>query len=106
MGEDGPFEAKILRTIRTYRLTRLVRVFRAQRLIRFMSALRTLVFSIMVTLKSLIWSLILLLLIIWMNAVFFTEYVTDLVVDAGELDKELVRYWGSLLGSMTTLLQA
>ncbi|CAK9077161.1 Voltage-dependent L-type calcium channel subunit alpha-1D (CHCACHA1D) (Voltage-gated calcium channel subunit alpha Cav1.3) [Durusdinium trenchii] len=67
-----------LRTLRIIRITRLVKIARLARILRFIMALRTLTQSILHTLKSLIWAMILLALIVYTFAVLFTQVVHDL----------------------------
>jgi Ca2+-binding EF-hand superfamily protein len=62
-----------LRIVRIIRVTRFVRIGRVVRIMRFIRALRTLVYSIGCTLKSLIWSLILLALIVYVFAIIVTQ---------------------------------
>jgi membrane protein implicated in regulation of membrane protease activity len=102
-----------LRTLRVIRLTRLVRVIRIIRIVQFVHALRSLVYSISCTLRSLVWSLVLLLVIIYVFAILFTLGVEDVIADSsaqGELNDEdliiLKEYWGSLPSSMFTLWAA
>eukprot|EP00435_Cladocopium_sp_Y103_P067623 s2528_g30.t1 len=84
-----------LRTLRIIRITRLVKIARLARILRFVMALRTvglcqmlpvpeksrksrtLTQSILHTLKSLIWAVVLLLLIVYTFAILFTQVVND-----------------------------
>jgi len=101
--------ASNLRAVRMLRMLRLVRAFRIQRLIRFVAALRTLVYSIIVTLKSLVWALALLVMIMYVFGITLTQVAVDSLV-AEELSEghasKLSAYWGSVGLSMTTLFQA
>ena len=62
-----------LRTLRIVRITRLVKVARLARVLRFIMALRTLTQSILHTMKSLIWAMVLLCLVVYTFAVLFTQ---------------------------------
>lgn len=70
-----------LRTLRIIRITRLVKIARLARILRFVMALRTLTQSILHTLKSLIWAVVLLLLIVYTFAILFTQVVNDHMQD-------------------------
>ncbi|CAK9001599.1 unnamed protein product [Durusdinium trenchii] len=61
-----------LRALRIIRLARLIRMMRAM---RFFRGLRTLVYSIFYTLKALIWSLILLLMMMYLVGILLTDAV-------------------------------
>lgn len=102
-----------MRIVRLIRLTRLLRAFRLPRIIRFISALRTLVYSIAVTLKSLMWAMLLLLLITYVFAIVFAQAVNSYLVrleEAGtplsETDHMLEHFWGNLIISMTSLFKS
>jgi len=93
-------------------VTRIVRTFRIQRIIRLVAPLRTLVFSIAVTLKSLLWAMILLFMIIFVVGIVCTQAATDsLVLEAetptlgAEIVQELNDYWSPLDQAMYTLFQ-
>jgi len=93
-----------LRTVRIVRITRLVRVAKLGRILRFVMALRTLIQSIIYTLKSLIWALVLLALIIYFFAIIFTQAVGDSRLDANaQQSPEADRYFNSLLEAMLSL---
>lgn len=96
----------VLRLIRMLRVTRLARVFRVTRIIRFITPLRSLLFSIMVTLRHLIWSLVLLGLIIYVFGLLFTRAVMD-ATDLSQMGQDATaRHWADLFTSMMTLFQA
>lgn len=94
-----------LRIVRMIRFTRFVRSLRLSRVIRFVSALRTLVHSIFVTLKSLIWVLLLLFMIMYVFGVVFTQSASDHFTTHGR-DPVIDQYWGSMVESMYTLFKA
>eukprot|EP00747_Dinoflagellata_sp_TGD_P035946 gnl/TRDRNA2_/TRDRNA2_138181_c0_seq1.p1 gnl/TRDRNA2_/TRDRNA2_138181_c0~~gnl/TRDRNA2_/TRDRNA2_138181_c0_seq1.p1 ORF type:complete len:558 (-),score=78.55 gnl/TRDRNA2_/TRDRNA2_138181_c0_seq1:139-1629(-) len=128
---DGSNGMRSLRIVRMVRITRLLRVFRVLRIVRFIRALRTLVYSITCTMKSVIWSFMLILMIIYVFALLFTQSVADYlatevqedllgatVSSAGALDLQfeegnlryqvwaLQRWWGTLPRSMFTLFKS
>jgi len=97
------------RVIRIIRVNRVLRTFRLVRMVRFMSALRTLVYSIICTLKSLIWALLLLLMIFYGFGVAFTQARSDHLANlehGAAIDGKLDFYWGSVISSMLTLFMS
>uniref|UniRef100_A0A7S0FU66 EF-hand domain-containing protein n=1 Tax=Pyrodinium bahamense TaxID=73915 RepID=A0A7S0FU66_9DINO len=109
MQDDGFANTGNVRTMRIVRLARFMRCLRVQRLIRLVSGLRTLVFSIAATLKSLFWALMLLLIIMYMVSVTLTQVVVDYLV-AGDphapISVGIGVYWRSLDVSMFTLFKS
>jgi hypothetical protein len=102
----------IFRNVRLVRMVRLARAFRLHRIIRFVSALRTLVYSILATLRSLLWAMVLLGMIIYVFGLAFTMEALDFMEhkdpqgEHSHLIRELSSAWGSLDNSMFTLFQA
>jgi len=94
-----------MRLFRLLRTVRFVRVFRLVRMVRFVRALRTLVFSIACTLRALFWALVLLVMILYLFAVLFTQAVADHTGQLGERPISFTTYWGSIPRSMLTLFQ-
>ncbi|CAE7464953.1 Cacna1c [Symbiodinium natans] len=97
-----------LRMARLIRITRVVRVAKLGRILRFVMALRTLIQSIIYTLKSLIWALVLLALIVYVFAVLFAQAVGDHLIDptADPLPEAAVRYFDSLPIAMLSLFMS
>eukprot|EP00929_Paragymnodinium_shiwhaense_P094209 TRINITY_DN54646_c0_g1_i1.p1 TRINITY_DN54646_c0_g1~~TRINITY_DN54646_c0_g1_i1.p1 ORF type:complete len:648 (-),score=116.55 TRINITY_DN54646_c0_g1_i1:536-2479(-) len=92
------------RLVRLVRVTRLIRIFRVARLIRFIRALRQLVHSIFSTLKEVIWAFVLILLLIYVFAIVFVQFVSSKVVEDGRAPTgKLYEYWGSLPRAMWAL---
>jgi len=100
--------ASNFRIMRIFRITRLVKVVRSLSLVRFIGALRTLVYSIADTTKSLVWALLLLLLIQYTFGILFTDaaldhiHSPDAVVDAENMRK----YFGNVWTSTETLFRS
>eukprot|EP00913_Durusdinium_trenchii_P025757 g24173.t1 len=67
------------KAFRIIRVTRILKTLRLVRVFRFVMALRTLVTSIVYTLRSLFWAMALLLLIVFVFAVLLVEAVSDYV---------------------------
>eukprot|EP00435_Cladocopium_sp_Y103_P034463 s1481_g8.t3 len=83
------------------------------RIFRFVMALRMLITSIMHTLKSLFWAMVLLVLIIYAFAVLLAQVVNDHTVDQGESNQLGIddaaaaeRYFGSVQNTMLTLFMS
>merc|ERR1719174_1901749 len=74
-------DAENLWVLRVLRILRLVRILRVVRVLHLISELRAIVSSIVGSFKSLIWVVVLLLLMIYIVAVFFTQSVTDHIVE-------------------------
>jgi len=100
-----------LRVLRIIRITRLVRLTRIARITRFIKALRTLVSSIVFTLKSLVWALVLLSLIIYGFGIIFTQAAILFLIEtengaSDEVLESIGTYWIDLPASMLTLFMS
>lgn len=106
-----------MRYMRFMRLARALRGMRVVRLLRYVSALRTLIFSIIHTTGSLMWTLVLLVLLFYSFGVILTQVVTDhcrfeTVEATGDnnavpiCDPTLALYWSSVPESMLTLFMS
>eukprot|EP00928_Gymnodinium_smaydae_P089561 TRINITY_DN7350_c0_g4_i1.p1 TRINITY_DN7350_c0_g4~~TRINITY_DN7350_c0_g4_i1.p1 ORF type:complete len:640 (+),score=110.64 TRINITY_DN7350_c0_g4_i1:23-1921(+) len=87
--------------IRVIRFFRLVRVIRVVRVMRFFKDLRVMIASILMSVKSLCWALLLLFLLAFMFATFILEFVSgELEILDAEVDRERIAtlkfYFGSL----------
>lgn len=80
---------KVMRMMRILRLTRVVRVARVLRLI---NELRCIVASVVGSLRSLGWTVVLLTLLMFMVGVYFTQTVTDYVINVGKDNADPVLY--------------
>lgn len=102
-----------MRLLRIVRITRLVRLLRVARLMRFVRALTVLVHSILITLKALVWAMLLLALNIYFFAILFTQTVQEHIIEVGPCLAEdlacvgdraiFATYWRDLPRSMLTL---
>merc|ERR1712176_750849 len=99
------------------RVARLLRLFRIGRLLKFFKALQLIVYSIFHTLKSVIWSMVLLLIIIYVFGILLTQVVSDhaVTVEIGgswpdamtaETHDLLLLHWGTLGDAMVSLFKA
>lgn len=105
-----------LRALRLLCVGRLFRVVRIIRVVKFFRSLRTLVHSLVGTLRSLFWALLLLFLIIYIFGILFTDTVVNHLIEQESVretltEKELTNlvslddYFGSLYRSTITLFQ-
>mmetsp|Transcript_22824 Transcript_22824/g.52850 ORF Transcript_22824/g.52850 Transcript_22824/m.52850 type:complete len:570 (-) Transcript_22824:77-1786(-) len=103
-----------LRLMRLLRVGRLFRVVRIIRVVKFFRSLRTLVHSLVGTLKSLFWAFILLFLIIYIFGILFTDAVLDFVIESQNSDlplptngvgEDVAYYFGTLYSSTNTLFR-
>ncbi|CAE6951294.1 Cacna1c [Symbiodinium natans] len=101
-----------LKVFRIIRITRIVKTIQLMRVFRFVMAFRTLISSIIHTLKALFWALILLLMIVYVFAVLFTQAVNAHIYDpevtvlsTSSLENSL-KYFGSLPETMLSLFMA
>lgn len=94
--------------MRTLRLLRLVRIMRVIRILHLIGELRTIVLSISSSLKSLLWTVVLLFSMMYVAGVYFTQLVVDHEVQVAEaiVDERLQIYYGSLGRSILTLYQS
>mmetsp|Transcript_61513 Transcript_61513/g.144092 ORF Transcript_61513/g.144092 Transcript_61513/m.144092 type:complete len:591 (-) Transcript_61513:360-2132(-) len=101
-----------LKAFRVVRITRIVKAIRLMKIFRFVMALRTLVTSILHTLKSLFWAMILLSIIIYVFAILFVQAVSDYIDDpssvplSSEDQTASFKYFGSLPNTMLSLFMS
>jgi len=86
---------------------------RLVRVLRLIGELRTMVVCILNSLRSLVWTVALLLLLMYVIAVYLTQVVSEYRREqfvsggaGGRLEEDLDLYFGSLLSSILTLYQA
>jgi len=89
----------ILRVLRLFRILRLVRM------VRFIPALKSMVYLIAASLQSFFWTLVLIVGVMYIYAVYLTEIATELKHDGKSTDT-IQTYWGDLFTSISTLFQA
>mmetsp|Transcript_55895 Transcript_55895/g.130584 ORF Transcript_55895/g.130584 Transcript_55895/m.130584 type:complete len:711 (-) Transcript_55895:53-2185(-) len=106
-GDDAvSVNLSFMRILRVLRLVRIVRLVRVLRLIR---ELRTLVQSIASTMTSLLWTVALLLLLIFVVGICFTQVVADVGLEQPDTVQEgtdTYEFYGSLLRSVMSLYQS
>lgn len=83
---------------------------RLVRILKLIGELRTLVMSIMGSLKSLVWAVVLLLMLIYVMGVYITQVVLDyrmnVVDEANNATKALERYYGTLGDTILSVYMA
>jgi hypothetical protein len=98
--------------LRVLRILRLVRLVRLARVLRFVRQLRTLVCSIAVSLQSLGWTVMLIMLMIYVVGIYYTQMVSTHKRSLSSEDRlretfqSLDFYFGSLGRSVLTLFEA
>lgn len=104
--EDGGFSSfGFLRMLRIGRIVRLVRV------VRLIPALKSMVYLISASMQSFLWTVVLILIMMYCFAVYFTELATDIVADTSqpltqEQKDDLQNAWGSIVPALMSLFQA
>merc|ERR1712110_289456 len=98
---------------RIIRLTRLVRIVRLVRIATFVRSLRVLVHTMYITMKALVWAILLLFTIIYFFGVLFTQFANDHKVmqncntpECTDSMSDITAFWGSLVTSMLTLFES
>eukprot|EP00931_Biecheleriopsis_adriatica_P087960 TRINITY_DN62363_c0_g1_i1.p1 TRINITY_DN62363_c0_g1~~TRINITY_DN62363_c0_g1_i1.p1 ORF type:complete len:760 (+),score=143.25 TRINITY_DN62363_c0_g1_i1:40-2319(+) len=97
--------------MRVLKIVRLIRIMRIIRVLRLIGELRAIVSSILGSMKSLCWTILLLFMFVYFFGVYFTQLILDwrlaLREEGVELDVEdpLVRHFGSLSVSILSLYQ-
>jgi len=89
------------------RVLQLGRVVRLVRMVRLIPELKSMVYLIMASMGSCFWTMILLMIMLYCAAVYFTELATELVRGQSDFDNEKVDlHWGCIFNSIITLFQA
>jgi len=108
-GSGGIF--KNFNIFRIARIARLVRVVRICRVLKHVRELRTLISSIAKSVKALVWTFLLLLLMVYISSLLITQMVfekrQDIWTTGSDVDiDDLVKLYGDLLLCMLTLYEA
>eukprot|EP00930_Biecheleria_cincta_P039029 TRINITY_DN26839_c0_g1_i1.p1 TRINITY_DN26839_c0_g1~~TRINITY_DN26839_c0_g1_i1.p1 ORF type:complete len:632 (+),score=107.81 TRINITY_DN26839_c0_g1_i1:54-1949(+) len=102
-----------MRVFRIFRVARIVRSVRAVRILKFVASLRSILLSIIHTLRTLFWTLVLVCLNVYGVGVALTQGMSDHCREETAFDDmtphcsdaDLVEFWGDLSTSMLTLLK-
>lgn len=94
--------------IRSLRVFRAIRVARVVRLVRIIRPLRLIVASIVCSLESLAWAFVFLAFVLYICAIFILKDVEGHMRSRGasNVDKDLMRFYGSLGDTMLSLFMA
>eukprot|EP00746_Dinoflagellata_sp_MGD_P007807 gnl/MRDRNA2_/MRDRNA2_115532_c0_seq1.p1 gnl/MRDRNA2_/MRDRNA2_115532_c0~~gnl/MRDRNA2_/MRDRNA2_115532_c0_seq1.p1 ORF type:complete len:662 (-),score=121.10 gnl/MRDRNA2_/MRDRNA2_115532_c0_seq1:22-2007(-) len=98
-----------LSVVRVLRVIRLIRIVRVVRVLRFFRELRMMLYSVVSCLKSLVWAVLLVFMMIYIVGIFILQLVTqhrEGLSDQDEEPEELVAYYSSIGKSMLTLYMA
>jgi len=109
VGSELSAEYTNFTAVRVLRVLRLVRVMRFMRILRLIRELHTMVGSIITSARSFLWTIALLLLMMYVVGVYITQFVADHIrtdPQAFQNDPALERYYGSLGSSILSLFQA
>eukprot|EP00913_Durusdinium_trenchii_P031270 g29277.t1 len=100
----GNFSAEYVRVVR---LVKIFRVLRVVRVLRALRGLRLLLLSLVHTIRSLVWTLSLLLVILWFFGIVFTTAANEHGSDehGSEQSVLLEKYYGSLAKTIFTLFK-
>jgi hypothetical protein len=90
------------------RLLRLARVLRLVRMVRLIPALKSMIYLMSASMWSFIWTMVLIILLMYCAAVFFTDTANSA---ANEMENQedavmIKKYWGSIAVSMLSLFKA
>lgn len=103
----GTEAKKTIDNLSILRVLRLFRILRLVRMVRFIPALKSMVYLIAASLQSFFWTMVLILGVMFIVAVYLTEVATELVIQ-GKSSKgdEIQALWGDLFSSISTCFQA
>jgi hypothetical protein len=103
----GTAMQEIIESLGILRLLRLGRVVRLIRMVRLIPELKSMVYLIAASMGSFVWTMVLLILMIYCVAVYFTELANDIARKSrGDLREDIIKNWGSVLTSILSLFQA
>lgn len=97
-----PLNMSLMRMLRVLRLIRIMRLIRVLRLIE---ELRTMVSSVVSSMKSLCSSLVLLMMMIYSCSVIFTQIVADAIVGGAHHTEELEYWFGDVSRTALTMFE-
>lgn len=92
-----------MRILRILRIGRIARAIRIVRLVKFISSLKQLLYSIGQTLRAMVWSVVLLVVIIFLFGLIFTDVVSEHRAQESSAESFLSARFGGLGSSMHSL---
>lgn len=99
---DRQSDLQTFTLFRLGRLVRIARILRVLRLLRFVRELLLLVKGLLGAMKALIWAFLLIMMVLYLSAVFATELIGH---EENEVDTQLEMWFGSVGSSILTLSQ-
>eukprot|EP00927_Polykrikos_kofoidii_P072944 TRINITY_DN69018_c0_g1_i1.p1 TRINITY_DN69018_c0_g1~~TRINITY_DN69018_c0_g1_i1.p1 ORF type:complete len:933 (-),score=120.64 TRINITY_DN69018_c0_g1_i1:14-2812(-) len=96
----------LLETLGVLRLTRLGKLMRILRMVGLVNELKMMVYLINASLHSFVWALVLMVLMIWIVAIYYTEVVTKLVREKRLAQADVAEQWGSVSRSVLSLFMS
>lgn len=102
---EGTKSGDLIDSMGVLRLLRVGRLARVVRMVRIIPTLKSMVYLIMASMPSFVWTVALMLMLMFCIAVYFTEVATELLrLDLGE--PKLGETWGSVGSSIMSLWSA
>jgi len=92
--------------MKVLRLTRAIRIVRLMRIIRLLGELRKIVYLIAGAMQAFMWTLMLILLLVYATGIMLTQLVVEFRHPGSAAEEGLYPHWGSLSTSCLTLFQA
>jgi len=109
-GSDSVVPGANFSFVRTLRILRLIRILRLVRILRLISELRLLVMSILGSMRSLLWTVALLMLLIYTISLYITQLVADSRNEGHNPEDDHVvalrQYYGTVGDTMISMFQA
>lgn len=98
--------------MRVLRLLKMLKMLRMVRVMKFFRELRIMLYSIVGSVRTLFWSILMLMLIMYIFGLCFLQAVTGYLLDTEpelldpDLEEAMLEHWGSVHASMLTLCKA
>jgi len=93
--------------MRVIRILRLLRIMRLVRILQFVNELRTMVMSVANSMRSLVWTILLMLLMMYIIGVYLCQLIADTGAEnPSALSTDLMTYYGSLPRAVLSMYQA
>lgn len=108
ISDDSNTQGSSFSFLRIMRILRLARIFRIVRLLRFVQELRTMVSSIASSMKSLVWTLVLIIFLMYVSGICVCQAIIYAAMSNSDIfkDDRLNKYYNSLLLAILTLFEA
>lgn len=106
---DGTALQEVIEKALVLRMLRLGRIIRLIRMVRLIPELKSMVYLIAASMWSFFWTVVLLVLMMYCFAVYYTEVATELIRERGEehaTSDSIKKQWGSIMTSILSLYQA